>query len=490
MNIKNIKDHPFSNFSAEEEKKFINDIFYEPNYYKELRDIVLNGSSRLLVGQRGFGKSATIYSLFKDLPSQKALPILIHKYDGIPIENNESYFLCVILKAITNEIAKYLFTNKRGRSRLTDYQKDKLSFFIQLFYDSNTASYYIEQANEIKKIKRCIRIRSLFNKNLKAINAILNCAQSFTSTLLRESLQIPIVNNTTEIVKSFLQEVNVPKIESVKWNEIVSLSLNTLKEYLHILIGITNTIGFSSIAVLFDGIDEYSLISSNSISVTKFTENILKDTQLLYTDNLSIVFSLWSEIKYSLNAKGVRFDKFPEIHIDWTDEELELLINKRLLYFSEDKQHPVTLDQLVKDSTFRNQILKLANKSPRSLIDLLHKISYKETKDDITSFSTGAIADGIMDYCKSFDYISVCPLNLKDDYKNWLNKLLSIRLCNFSIEQMMASLNIKNNTAQNYISELKKRGLVVLTDGIEGDNIYKIVDPRLQYLVSKGITEL
>lgn len=492
MSIKNIKGHPFSNFSAEEEKQLLKDIFYEPSYYKELRDVVLKGASRLLVGQRGFGKSVTIYSLYKDLASQKTLPILIHKYDGIPVEKNESHFLCVILKAITNEIAKHLFVENERRRKLSNYQKDKLSFFIQLFYDSSTAGYYIEKAKEIKKIKRGIWLRSFFNKNLKAINTILSCAQSFTSTLLRESLQIPVVNNTTEIVKSFLREVDIPKIESVKWSEIVLLSTNTLKEYLTILIDITNTIGFNSIAILFDGIDEYSLVSSDAVTVTKFTEGILKDTQLLYTDNLSIVFSLWSEVKSSLNTKGVRFDKFPEIHIDWTDGELESLIDKRLLHFSENKLNPVKLETLVGSQMYKNQIMELANKSPRSLIDLLHKISYKEINENVVSFSPGAIAEGIMVYCKTFDYISLCPLHVKDDYMSWLNKLLSIRLCDFSLEQMAIALNLrtKTNTPQTYISELKKRGLISLTESIDGNTIYKIVDPRLRYLVSKGITEL
>ena len=259
-----------------------------------------------------------------------------------------------------------------------------------------------------------------------------------------------------------------------------------------ILIDITNTIGFNSIAILFDGIDEYSLVSSDAVTVTKFTEGILKDTQLLYTENLSIVFSLWSEVKSSLSTKGVRFDKFPEIHIDWTNEELESLINKRLLHFSENKLHPVTFEQLIENKIYKTQILELANKSPRSLIDLLHKISYKETNENVVSFSNEAIVEGIMVYCKTFDYISLCPLHVKDDYMSWLNKLLSIRLCDFSIEQMAAALSLKTKTTtpQTYISEFKKRGLISLTESIDGNNIYKIADPRLRYLVSKGITEL
>lgn len=490
MKIKNINNHPFALYSAEEEKKFLSEIFFEPSYYKELQDVVMGGASRLLVGQRGFGKSATIYSLFQDLPAKCTLPILVRKYDGVPINDNESYFLCIILKGITNEIAKHLFKNNADRKKLNDHQKERLSFFIELFYDPDTATYYIEKAKEIQNKKKCIKICSLFNKNLKMINYLLNFAHNFTTSLLRESIQIPPITESNQCLKDFLHEINVPEIRSLSWEKITSAKIDTLKIYLQQLIEISNSIGYKSVVVLFDGIDEYKALTSTA-EISNFTESILKDTNLLYMDKLSIVFSLWSEIKVALNNKGVRFDKFPQILIEWTNNELEHLIDKRLKYFSIDRDNPVTLGVLIQEQSYKNQVIELAHKSPRALIELLNKISYKELADEIETFSVSSITDGIMDYCKSYDYLALCPINIKNDFPSWLNKLLSIRLCDFTIEQMMNALNIKSNTAQTYISEFKKRGLLTVSDYQEnGNNIYKIIDPRLRYLVSKGITEL
>lgn len=46
-------------------------------------------------------------------------------------------------------------------------------------------------------------------------------------------------------------------------------------------------------------------------------------------EGLSIVFSIWSDAKRSLkNKAGVRFDKFEDINIEWSNHELEKLINK------------------------------------------------------------------------------------------------------------------------------------------------------------------
>ena len=81
--------------------------------------------------------------------------------------------------------------------------------------------------------------------------------------------------------------------------------------------------------------------------VAEFTLQILTDTDLLYTNKLSIVFSLWSEVKRTLNNRGVRFDKFQDIDISWRDEELEHIIDKRLYYYSIDKRVPVTLRSLI-----------------------------------------------------------------------------------------------------------------------------------------------
>lgn len=74
--INNLRDNPFARFSAEEEEN-LRSIFVKPRYYDSLKSNAKQGNSRILVGQRGLGKSASIHMLFEDLKANKTLPMLI-----------------------------------------------------------------------------------------------------------------------------------------------------------------------------------------------------------------------------------------------------------------------------------------------------------------------------------------------------------------------------------------------------------------------------
>lgn len=75
----NINGNPFLQRSAEDELEFLQEIYYKPMYYDELVDNAIHGASRMLVGQRGLGKSATIHILFKELKQKKNITTSYHK---------------------------------------------------------------------------------------------------------------------------------------------------------------------------------------------------------------------------------------------------------------------------------------------------------------------------------------------------------------------------------------------------------------------------
>ena len=157
--IKNISENPFLQRSAEDELTFLDQIYYTPTYYDELLHNAINGISRMLVGKRGLGKSATIHMLFKELKINNTLPILITRYDGIPLTDNEPYFLYKIMQGMCNGIARHLYINKKDRKKLNKNQKERLSFFIELFFDTRTSEEYIKYAKEIERKKDGIGLK-------------------------------------------------------------------------------------------------------------------------------------------------------------------------------------------------------------------------------------------------------------------------------------------------------------------------------------------
>lgn len=493
--IKNINKNPFAQYSAEEELDALKDYYYEQQYYQELIDLAKEGVSRFILGQRGLGKSATIYHLFDDLQRNKILPVLITRYDRIPENNNENYFLYSIIQGITFGIAKELYVNKKLRKKLSKSQKTEIAILIEAFYDQQHADDFLKYSSGITTKRRKNTIKKIWNIFLKkTINSIISAGVQVSAQLIQS--YAGVAPDFSIIGHEYFEGFKIEEFKNISREEIVSWPTERLIKIIHNLQSISESLGHESIVILFDKIDEVKNISTDISKVADFIFDLLSDTDLLYTNKLSIVMSLWSEIKKVLNQKGVRFDKFKEIDIRWRNDELSELINKRLSYFSIDKSKPVSFQTLLPNKDDQTKILKIADGSPRSLITLLSYILNEESEtNDIVSFSNSAIYNGCLAYCKKFDYYSHQPVRTgkNSDITNWINKLLRMKLTSFSVRQYSDFFKVPNvKTAQRHINELIKYNLIKdsLYPASDGSTMYEVVDPRINYLIINGIVDL
>jgi hypothetical protein len=493
--IHNIDKSPFAKYSAEEELEILDEIYYEPRYYNELLELLSSGVSRFVLGQRGQGKSATIYKLFNDLSKNHTLPLLITRYDGIPLTKNENFLLYRIMQAMTIGIAKHLFENKKAKNKLAKLQQERLSFFIELFYDEQCSSTFIDSAKAIRKKKSHNYWSRFFNKNiLGLLNTIINGTVNVTSSLIKSTIGLEDGNKEL-VYKEYIKEIEQKSIESHTIEEVANWERDKLLKMLNFLIETAKSLEYESIVILFDKIDEYQEINSDVEKVTDFAIEILSDTDLLYSEKLSIVFSLWSEVKRSLNRRGIRFDKFKEIDIRWRTDELEPLINHRLKSFSIDKSNPVTLLSLIPNENDRKTIIELADHSPRALIRLLGEIYNEDYQEkNIVSFSATSISKGLITFCTKFDYESQQPSKTgkRSDLINWIERALRIRKHTFSIEDMNQSFSHKTSVSIKHIEEMIKLGIVKdsYNKTHDGASLYDIVDPKIKYLISRGVMKL
>ncbi len=490
-NIYNIQGDPFSKLSAEEELEALEYLFYKPSFYNELISLAKNGNSRFILGQRGDGKSSIIYKLENDLKSQNTLPILITRYDGYPAIKNECYFLYSITQALTFEIAKHLFEKPKDKKYLNKTQEAQLSLFIQAFYDPHTAPQFVELAKAITKKKKRKAIFGFLNSNIRFLNKLVKNAVQLTSVSLNSFLQL---NGKGVQIDNLLGELSISDINLIGKEEIIGWGKDKLVRIVSNLKDIAVSLGYHSVIILFDKIDECQLVGTDVEKVAEFTSEILTDTDFLYMQNISIVFSLWSEMKNSLGSKGVRYDKFKCVDIRWDTNGLENLIDKRLAFYSIDRKNPVRLKSLIPDDGQRNEMLILANKSPRSMISLLGYISCEDNRNDIIDFSLPAISKGAIKFCKEFDYESLLPSRLgkSTDLINWIDKVLAIKRINFSLKEASQALGQTPNTTQQYVDYLKKISIIKdspLPDE-NGKPRYDVIDPKIKYLISRGVTSL
>lgn len=490
--MKIFREDPFAQYSAEEEEEFRDEIFYQPNYYAGLKASLKKNASRFLLGKRGDGKSVVIYKLINDLKIEDSLPILITRYDDIPLSDNKQHFLFVICKNIVINIARELFFHEELRKQIEKSLSQRLSKYIEMFYDGEFSNEFIDKAKEIKKVKSENFIKKTINKHvIKVINELIGIGISVSSSALKNYLGIPDMSLYES--QKFISELELKQIKQINIEDAAEVKSRHYIQIIQDLSQILEAMGYRSIVVLFDKIDECPRINSDTEKIADFCVEILTDTDLLLSSNISIVFSLWSEIKLMLSNRSVRFDKFGEIKVTLRNSEIERLLDIRLKYFSSDKDNPVCFASLIPNRVYRDEILHIADKSPRTLLRLLGEIYNNQSDRNSECFEDTAIVDGLTSFCKTFEFGSLRPTSQNDiNLKDWINKLLQIRLKEFSTSQIKEIFKLTGKTPDTYIQNFIKYGLVKSSghNNDRGETLYKIMDPRIHYMISRGITEL
>lgn len=491
----NIKSNPFAKVNAEEEKSYLKEIFFKQQYYDSLVELAEDGASRFVLGQRGQGKTATILRLFDDIKARGVLPILIDQYKEFPLQNNSNYFVFEMIQALTFSIAQNLLENKNNYKLLSDTQKEQIAFFIEAFYDPECADECIACAKNIVSRKRWNKFKKFINKHLSLFNNLISAGVQAGADLIRDRANIDV--DFSSIGREYIHGFEIKSFHSLSMAEAVQWESAKLIKVFKNLRDISKVLGYKSVIIMFDKIDEVQNINADIEKVTMFLNDFLTDNQLLLTDGVSVIVSLWSEVKNALNKRGVRFDKFQDVDIRWRNEELEELLNMRLRYFSNDKSKAVTFESLIPSQIDRQTILELADHSPRALLSLMgHILSEERTSEDslIKSFSNNALSRGYIMYCKKFDYVSAQPSRTGKgkDVPTWLTRLLRMKLTQFQLVKYCEMHNIKKNTGGKHVETLLRYNLIkdsmYPTDNDEP--LYEVSDPRIRFLITRGETSL
>lgn len=492
--IQNINGYPFARLSAEEEKNYLGEIFYKQQYYNALVSLAEASVSRFILGQRGQGKTATILHLIDDMQHLGVLPILIDRYDGFPVQQNKNYFLYLMIQKLTFKLALRLMEAPGYKKALKKNQQEQLSFFIEAFYDPDVADECESRAKVIEGKKRKNRIRAFINNHLLFLNKLIGAAVKVGVELIKSNTGIE--TDFSNVGGEYIQGFDLESFKGISREEIVLWDSLKLVKALRSLTGIAMTCGYSSVAFLFDKIDEYPGLHSETERVNAFMLDFLTDTELLYSENISIVVSLWSEVKKALNKNGVRFDKFKEVDLRWRNNELIQLMNKRLLYFSSDKDNPVSFESLIPNHQDQVMVLELVDGSPRAFISLLGFIEAEEASKDepVVCFSADAINRGCLMFCKKYDYVSAQPSRMgkSQDLQMWITRLLRLKLTQFTLEQYRAFYKVTLKTAGSHIEIMVKYNLVK-DSMVPMDNneiLYEVSDPRIWYLISRGVLDM
>ena len=323
-------DNPFSTFSAEEEKRFLNNIYINPLFYETLKSDLINGHSRFILGARGIGKTVLLLQLKNALDKENAFTIIIDEFDGIPPTNNQVELTRLIIERLVTSFCIKIAKDPKGLRKLDKHQKEKLSFIVKEFFITLSKSQYEKLYNKTDNIKTRNTLKNIWNYIFnRPINFLISGGIEIVAETARKAMGLPITDGK-EFYKNYVPELTLEQIEREKNPEKFLSNFKALKEILNDLTEIIQATGFKTTIVFFDKIDEYTKLNSSISAVADFLDEFLKDTTILMNKSYSLVFSLWDVLKPELTNSGVRFDKIKPIDITWQTDNLKTILNKRI----------------------------------------------------------------------------------------------------------------------------------------------------------------
>lgn len=256
-------------------------------------------------------------------------------------------------------------------------------------------------------------------------------------------------------------------------------------EYLNVLIGISRSLGFSSVYILVDRIDEASITQGAANDSFRFIESLISDLHVLELPGSAFKFFLWDQIESHYRKGGARPDRVPIYKINWTVDELRQMLAKRLQAFSAGSIN--NLNQIVDPSVkydLHGMVATFAAGSPRDMIRMCRSIIDEQTRtgDSPGALNLSPIEKGI---------ISFSVERSNELFSDIMDELLRVNSNTFTISKLANDVfRITTQSMGRKIQSWIDAGAVVKSGelpspGNRPQNLYSFSEPKLSIALKR-----
>jgi hypothetical protein len=478
-----LTSYPFSVYTAEAEREKAEIIYKKPSNYSVIHE-TLNGSSVIVTGERGSGKTALNLDIVRRKMSDNKLLVHIEDFSNLEEEFNHEQ----LYRFITERIAGEFFKKMELRpNSFWKYDKDdrlNLSMYLHQFVPASTKK---QLRDHIKIIQQGIVQRYaiiLYNITRVILNYGLKAATKVVSdALTRHFSALPEFDaGDAEYFKKLeieLDESFTPEDRS--WHYMEKLCSLILKS------------NIDEIIIVIDKIDEDPRFKNDAERIAIFIERLASNHKLIINCNFKVVLFVWSTPFNSIKS-SIRTQKISLQTLSWTGQELKEVAGKRLYAFSEKSLNNI-------ESIFDNDALSyiddmiyMCNENPRDLWHILNKSLVSQFEIDCSKKITKeAIEKGIEKFVREFNYYEYYPKKTnarKDsmDIYSYIKHLLKLNSDTFTKNQLNELAGTGSSTS-NYVVAMENMGLIRRTGDkkSQGGLVYNIRDPKVRYARDKGI---
>lgn len=428
-------DDPFAHVDADEEVR-LPEYFVRPPYFLEAFGDPGNPKSFFVFAPRGGGKTAQRIMMEQQCEKNDVLAITYVDFD---------YFGCKSVNEIDLEhhIRRILASGWLG-------------ILASLFEEPSRVSSLSDESKHFTKTRLDTFVGPLDKAAYRSVlDSLKGRFQSFKDN---HSVLTGTVSWLLDTIMKVVFKTDIPEIHIDNSSLEVDEQFDARME-LDTLVHVAQEIGYKSVYVLVDRIDESELTGNNASDSFALIRPLVRSLKTLETPGIAFKFFLWDAIEPHFKGVG-RSDRITRRRLEWTPEKLSELLRKRLIAHSDSKVWK--LDQIGGSSESFNideVAIMFANESPRDLIRVCGKFvaEQEQLNSASASLTSQAVAIAVDGIC-----LELLDDRIDDKHLDQLRQVGNRRnQVDFTVSHAATSLKISTESSRSRIQKWKDAGAIV-----------------------------
>lgn len=455
--------HPFSKTNADEEPN-LKDYFVPPSYFDAIIGDARSPNSSVVLAPRGAGKTAQRRMVEDHGIKSRYLAVTYDRFEfsagqklaGITLQ----YHLRNIITRILVSFLSYLCDYPDVVKSLSKAEKQQLSLFIQTYLGSLTGDRLQELLKELRSLPE--KFKAFWKQNVGVME--------------------PVVN-------FLLRKYNLESIDLPDFKQEEKRLAETYKHQLESLLGLVRRIGFSSIYILIDKVDETEQTGNNAEHSYTLIQPLIRDLELLGLEGYGFKFFLWNQIEPFYRADA-RPDRVPQYQLNWSREALKRMLTARLQAFSGGSIS--SLSQLMNEDVgvdIDDMVSVMSNGSPRNMIRMCERIYavQGERAADANRISFTSVDHGILGFSEML-FLELYGNDMLRDMQRIGRELFTTNYIANDVLKISGQGARNNITAWCKSGIVQQVGTVAVPSAKRPVNFYCAVDPVAVRLMHRTIS--
>ncbi len=449
---------PFAYTNADQEEN-LEDYFIAPPYYDSIQGDYNSPSSHIVLAPRGSGKTAQrrmieIWSRDK--------PVLCVTYDRFELGNSQNlnditlnYHLKNIIQRTLLNLVIWIAEYPDTINNFSKDEKKNLSILCHNYLGEISGAKVTETLNDIKSVTE--KIKKFWNENIGVLDSLLN--------FLLKKYDLPALD---------LPEL---KQEEKKLSQSYKFQLELIYE-------LAQKLGFKSIYILIDKVDETHLTTSDSEATFRLIEPLIKDLETHGIKGYAFKYFLWDKI-YEYLLKSGRPDRISIHSLIWSRDRLLEMLSNRLQAFSDKKiKNLECLFESKNRVSADDSVTILSWRSPRNVIRICQEIMSEQT---LINSNVSKLDNRTLDRAS----LKISEKISQEIYGQEItNEIKKIDREFFSINHLATNIyKVSTNAVRPRVASWVDKGFLYMVGGDKANskkptNMYFVGDPRVSRIIN------